>query len=311
MTVWLTLFSSLCVVQISLWIQSLLMNRREQRDRACKKKTLSDSGIDRSSDGPVSVLPSKVRFKKHFSGENKSVLSNQLSSVMDGRSEYGGNNGVARDIDSPEDTVLRGEVPSGPNTNPSSNSDSISPGDVISMMHSFSEFMRTFGPSGRPSGDSSNAELNRQITALAPHKEGTDIVKYIMKLEADLVDIGCPRARFKIILLQKLQSKEATHLVASIDRDEFTYSELKELLIDGLGSSKISLGIKLISEFDSHTKSMNSLESYMYLKGLIDSVSMATHDKGEVLLFLATAIYRALRPAHQRTLLDAREIRFK
>ncbi len=257
------------------------------------------------------MLPSKVRFKKHFSKENKSVLSNQLSSVMDGRSEYGGNNGVARDIDSPEDTVLRGEVPSGPNTNRSSNSDSISPGDVISMMHSFSEFMRTFGPSGRPSGDSSNAELNRQITALAPHKEGTDIVKYIMKLEADLVDIGCPRARFKIILLQKLQSKEATHLVASIDRDEFTYSELKELLIDGLGSSKISLGIKLISEFDSHTKSMNSLESYMYLKGLIDSVSMATHDKGEVLLFLATAIYRALRPAHQRTLLDAREIRFK
>ncbi len=51
-------------------------------------------------------------------------------------------------------------------------------------------------PSARSSSPS-YAELNRQINAMAPHKEGADIVKYIKKLEADLTDIGCPRARFK------------------------------------------------------------------------------------------------------------------
>ncbi len=84
-------------------------------------------------------------------------------------------------------------------------------------------------------------------------------MKFIRKLEADLSDLSCPRARFKTILLQKLQSKASTALVASIDRDETSYSELKELLIEGLGSSKTTLGVKLVADFANSVRSMNSL----------------------------------------------------
>ncbi len=83
---------------------------------------------------------------------------------------------------------------------------------------------------------------------------------------------------------------------------------MKELLIEGLGSSKTTLGVKLIAEFSNTVRSMNSLESYVHLKGLIDSVDMATVEKSEVLLFFATAIYRASRPVSQRMLMDARDI---
>ncbi len=70
------------------------------------------------------------------------------------------------------------------------------------------------GPPVVHSRESPNAELNRQITALALHKDGIDITKYIRKLEADLSDLGCPRTRFKTILLQKLQSKAGTSLAS-------------------------------------------------------------------------------------------------
>ncbi len=73
------------------------------------------------------------------------------------------------------------------------------------------------------SSSTSEAELNRQINALAPHKESTDIVKYIKKLEDDLTDIGCPRARFKTILLQKLQSETAAEYISTLDRAGFSY----------------------------------------------------------------------------------------
>ncbi len=63
------------------------------------------------------------------------------------------------------------------------------------------------------------------------------------------------------------------------------------------------MGAKLISNFASATKAMGSLESYIYLKNLIDSINMSTQNKGDLLLFIATAVYRALR-----TILDSREI---
>ncbi len=144
------------------------------------------------------------------------------------------------------DDLTGGGLTSGVNLGGNSESDS---NVMRSFMLSFTEAMRSLGSSGRSSGDTSSGELNRQVTALAPHKEGTDIAKYIRKLEADLSDLGCPGSRFKSILLQKLQSKAGTAFVASIDRDEISYTELKELLIEGLGSSKTMLGVKLIGVF--------------------------------------------------------------
>ncbi len=183
-------------------------------------------------------------------------------------------------------------------------------GDMFNkFMQYFCQAMSSMGPPVVHSRESPNAELNRQITALAPHKNGIDITKYIRKLEADLSDLGCPRTRFKtIILLQKLQFQAGTSLVATLDSDEVSYSELKELLIEGLCSSQTPLGAKLISDFASATEAMGSLKSYIYLKNLIDSINTSTQDKGDLLLFIATAIYRASRPVHQRTILDSREI---
>ncbi len=109
-----------------------------------------------------------------------------------------------------------------------------------------------------------------------------------------------PSSRFKSILYQK------PAIVASIDRDTCTYSELKEILIDTLGSNRTSLGIKLISDFQNATKSMSSLETFVYLKGLTDSISMVTDSKEDVLLFIANVVFRASRPLHQHGVVDSR-----
>ncbi len=122
-------------------------------------------------------------------------------------------------------------------------------------------------------------------------------------------DIGVPPARYKSILYQKLQSKSASAIVASIDQDSYTYAELKETLVDALGSSRTSLGIKLITDFQSATRSMSYLEMFVYLKGLTDSISMVTDSKEDVLLFIACAVFRASRPLHQRGAMDSREVK--
>ncbi len=321
------------------------MSRRERKDRACKLKHQVDSGIENGSDSSYSVLTSKVRVQKSSKGAGKSgdvshslssvdsesvcsesslvvskkplVLTRQLSAISENSDidmdEYSNESRYLEENSSPR---RLGSVPQDgvDYVNPGrgdENSQSVGDGDsdlMRTFVRSFTEAMRNMGPSGGASGVSVGGDLTRQIAALAPHKDGTDIMKFIKKLEADLADLGCPRARYKTVLLQKLQSKTSIACVASIDRENTSYAELKELLIEGLGSSKTALGIKLIEDFSSATKSMNSLESYAYLKGLVDSVDMATVNKTEVLLFFTKAIFRASRPASQRMLMDAHEV---
>ena len=171
----------------------------------------------------------------------------------------------------------------------------------------FSEFSRSGLVMDRPRDSSIDAGLTRQINALAPHKDGDDISKYIRKLEADLRDIGCPRRRWKTILLQKLQSKTASCIVDGLDCDGTDYDQLKDILMEALGSSLTSLGIKLTSDFAGSTRSMNPLETYVHLKSIMDSVDMLCRSKDELLLFFACATYRASRPVAQRALMDQRE----
>ena len=159
-----------------------------------------------------------------------------------------------------------------------------------------------------PSHDTSLTDRTRKVQGLAHHKDGLDIAKYVRKLEADLTDIGVPRREFKTILFQKLSSKSASQIVASIDRDDCTYEELKQTLIDSLGSGRTSLGSKLTSEFSSDVKGMNPLQKYVHLKGLMDSVNMTVGDRKDILLFFASAIYRQSLPSHQRSIMDSREI---
>ncbi len=182
---------------------------------------------------------------------------------------------------------------------------------MFDMKSLFREFFNEFGRSGLVSSSSregsGDAEMSRQITALAPHKDGMDISKYITKLEADLTDIGCPQGRWRTILLQKLQSKSASAIVAGIDRETTDYSQLKEILIESLGSSLTGLGIKLTSDFANSTRSMNPLEKYVHLKSLTDSIAMQCSSVDELLLFVACATYRASCSPVQRSLMDQRE----
>ncbi len=169
---------------------------------------------------------------------NHGVLSEKSDNLsdMDECSEFGDTQGVARDNLS-NDTVIEEIDPPPPNNSDDDDSDNGGCGDIPAdgngdmfnkFMQSFCQAMSSMGPPVVHSRESPTAELNRQITALAPHKDGIDITKYIRKLEADLSDLGCPRrTRFKTILLQKLQSKAGTSLVATLDRDEVSYSELK------------------------------------------------------------------------------------
>ncbi len=177
---------------------------------------------------------------------------------------------------------------------------------LSSLASGFSE-MRTAAGTSASSGEA--IELNRQINNLAPHKDGADIAKYIRKLEADLEDLGCPSTRFKSVLFQKMQSKTGSSIVASLDRTSTTYAQLKEILIDALGSSLTSLGAKLTTEFQNTTRSMSPLETYVHLKNLTDSMDMMTHSKEDLLLFIACATYRASRPFSQRAIMDQREFK--
>jgi len=159
-----------------------------------------------------------------------------------------------------------------------------------------------------PPPTASVSDQTRKVQGLAHHKDGLDIAKYIRKLEADLTDIGVARREFKSILFQKLSSKSAAQIVASIDRDDCTYEELKQTLIDSLGSGKTSLGSKLTTEFSGDVRHMNSLEKYVHLKCLIDSVNMSIGDHKDILLFFASAIYRNSLSTHQKSIMDSREI---
>ncbi len=318
------------------------MNRRETRDRACKKCPKDSGGIDSSTDGSRScILPDKEKITKKVDSnpvslntglipsdssvesttprvfhsdqllDNCYILSpsslemegdneNESASLLDsGRNAF--SHACLGGVDDHEQV---GTVP-----------DEASAGENA-FMKTFMQMMgkmvmREMEPTpGARHGSSSSAEveLNRKINAMAPHKEGTDIAKYIKKLEDDLTDINCPRARFKTVLLQKLQSETAADYIASINRSDFTYSELKTALISTLGSSKLSLGVKL-ADFVSDNRSADSLKAYSKIKSLVDSIDMATTDKSDLLLFIATSAFRASRSYNQRSLMDARVIK--
>ncbi len=238
------------------------MSRRETRDRACKK-TSKDSGIDSGSEAPRHILPNKVKVNKKSESLSQGEPSytptfdvsdclGALSSSCVPLSTRSDSHKMVEEQDF--DNALSVHEDDLSNTNPrlgdddSHESAGAVRGDnqtlddmLAHRLMSVFDSMARMRPTAlsRPASllASKDAELNRQINAMAPHKEGVDIAKYIKKLEDDLTDIECPRARFKTVLIQKLQSETAADYIASINRSDFTYSELKTALISSLGSS--------------------------------------------------------------------------
>ena len=162
-----------------------------------------------------------------------------------------------------------------------------------------------FSSSCRESG---GADKKRLVDKLAPYTAGTDISAYIKKLEDELADIGVHGSQYKSILTKKIQAGHALSILSSIDRSTCSYTDIKKKLIDGLGSNLTSLGIRLFSEYQNTVSSMSSRDAYLHLKSLTDSVNWLTASKEELLLFMATAIYRASRTLYQRGIMDGREI---
>ncbi len=271
------------------------MSQREQPERRCKSKTQSQG---------LSVLEFAKAVVPPASRSDSSSVVVSLEGCRDLVSESD------RTLTESDNTVPypmmsddERDLESGRGTH----SSGLSEGMQSLLRGLVSEFTRAVAAPDRSRDSMQEIELSRQINSLAPHKDGVDMAKYVRKLEADLRDLGCPMRRWKSVLLQKLQSKTASSIVAGIDRDETDYEQLKEILLDALGSSLTSIGAKLTTEFANATRSMSPLETYVHLKSLMDSVDMMCHSKAELLLFFACATYRASRPVAQRAIMDQRE----
>jgi len=320
----LDLVLSCAVVVVSLvgyllfWIT--WMSQREQPDRECKQKRqvvvsnpgdcLDPDNFDVCSDrsdftGPLFSDITPAGFSDSHS--NTVAISNILPNVPDHR------NSSSLWVECPlsvvPDTVVERPAMSdddGARDRSGASSGPSGDHDLRSLFQDFLSGLSRLDGSPRSRTSDIDVDLSRQISSLAPHKDGVDIAKYIRKLEADLRDIGCPERRWKSILLQKLQSKTASSVVAGIDRDSTDYEQVKEILLDALGSSLTALGAKLTSEFSASTRAMTPLDKYVHLKSLIDSVDMMCRDKDELLLFFACATFRASLPVAQRMLMDQR-----
>ncbi len=299
------------------------MSQREQPDRVCKRKTQvvvlncgnsSSSSVEHSSD--TSVPPSLLSCSSSPAVSSILSDSNSISSGISSLtivSPEGENSRLVlscRETDS--DTTLVYPTMSDDERDPEHRSTSRSTSSINPEMRSmfrefFSEFTRSGLISARPNTGPCESDVLRQISALSPHKDGMDIAKFIKKLGADLSDIGCPRARWKQVLLQKLQSKAASAIVAGVDREYTSYDQLKEILIEALGCSLTALGAKVMTEFAQATKTMSPLEAYVHLKSVVNLVDMMCRTREELLLFVACATYRASRSVSQRVLMDQRE----
>ncbi len=291
------------------------MSTRAQPERRCKAK-LTKEELSTAS------RPSQLHSEVLLEGGESGVLSSSESSgiVIESSGSESGNT-VVGSMDDLGEVIeeVEGREPVGSGVHGDvvgvvrharqgrddgvENDDELSNQELRSIIRSLAR-----GFPVMPSHDTSLTDRTRKVQGLARHKDGLDIAKYVRMLEADLTDIGVPRREFKTILFQKLSSKSASQIVASIDRDDCTYEELKQTLIDSLGSGRTSLGSKLTSEFSSDVKGMNALQKYVHLKGLMDSVNMTVGDRKDILLFFASAIYRQSLPSHQRSIMDSREI---
>ncbi len=322
------------------------MSQREQPDRVCKRKKQgqvlcrgnSSGSVERSSDtsvppsplscsdlAAVSSIPSESSSvasdisditivspegERSNSGENSSEpVQIRVAAILNNFQALGHN--ILGDLTDSDTTLeyptMSDDERASERRSADHSASSINP-EMRSMFREFfSEFNRSGLMSARPSSGPCESDMLRQIGSLSSHKDGMDIAKFIRKLEADLSDIGYPSGRWKQILLQKLQSKSASAIVAGIDRDCTSYDQLKEILIEALGCNLTALGAKLTTEFAQATKAMSPLETYVHLKSIVDSVDMMCHSKEELLLFMACATYRASRPVAQRALMDQRE----
>ena len=305
---------------------SPLMSKRAQSARACKSAKFvssSDTGLssDTGSTGGSSIRSESSEWgslrdttsvsescvhnnscysSRSCSGSESSSLSS-VDTVVSGMEEgYTG-------VHSPED---RSHGATGASGGSDSQTDAMMDGFFRMLRTGLARYEEAHRHTSASVGGSAGGGMdrNRLVEKLAPYTANTDIAAWIKKFEDDLVDIGVPSRDYKLILARKITSGPALAIISSLDRAECTYADMKRKLIDGLGSNLTSLGVKLLSEFHNTVRPMTSQNAYLHLKSIIDSINLLTGSKDELLLFIATAVFHASRPYHQRGVIDSSRV---
>ncbi len=292
------------------------MSQREQPGRVCKRgrQNLGSSGeslcsetYGQSSSGASSVASG--RSLSLFSGSGVGEVE-RVSPVreLDLESGSGPVSG-----DTPASTIM------GDEENPDIPNEVESITSVIDsrLKSSFSEFFNGLASSGllsgshssgssRGSSDSIDADMSREISQLAAHKDGVDIAKFVATLESNLAIMGCPRRRWKRVLLQKLHSESAMEALSTLNKEDATYDQIKERLFESLGSNLVALGVQYREEFSALPSSSTPSEKFKFLSRIVSSLELLCKSREDVVMFLVCSAFRSSLTPSQREAMDQR-----
>ncbi len=282
------------------------MSQREQPGRVCKRgrQKVGASGesvcLDTDSLSVASGLSPLL-----FSGSSLGAVETvRVSPISESDVEFSSSVGS----DSPASTMMGDdERPHIPNE-----VDPISTMIDTRLKSSFFEFFNGLASSGLLSGssrssvDSIDADMSREIGQLAAHKDGMDIAKFVANLESNLAIMGCPRRRWKRVLLQKLHSESALEALSTLNKEVATYDEIKERLFESLGSNLVALGVQYREGFSALPFSTNPSEKFKYLSRIVSSLELLCKTREEVIMFLVCSAFRSSLSHSQREVMDQR-----
>ena len=300
-----------CVLQelSSNWIA--WMGQREQPDRVCKRRRQISVSSGESVCSETSNRSSSA--SSVASGNTASLFSGpsvgeveRVSPVreLDFESCRGSDSG-----DTPVSSVMGDEenpdIPSG--------MESITSMIDSRLKSSFSDFFNGLASSGllsesrsSVSVDSIDADMSREIGQLAAHKDGMDIAKFVDTLESNLAIMGCPRRRWKRVLLQKLHSESAIEALSTLNKEVATYDEIKERLYESLGSNLVALGVQYREEFSALPSSMTPSEKFQFLNRVASALDLLCKSREDVVMFLVCSAFRSSLTSSQREAMDQR-----
>ncbi len=141
---------------------------------------------------------------------------------------------------------------------------------MIGMMGVFSKLCKSQAKASR--GETWNGF--GLVNTIASYKEGTDMNKYVRGLEVELRDLGIKEKRWKCILLSKLPAKVKETVLDVVEESGCTYSRLKEVLVGRVGYRLRDLELKLFTDLDRDTRSMDRMSRFKHISHLVDRVAM-------------------------------------
>ncbi len=96
-------------------------------------------------------------------------------------------------------------------------------------------------------------------------KDGMDIAKFVANLESNLAIMGCPRRRWKRVLLQKLHSESALEALSTLNKEVSTYDEINERLFPQTPVRSLSISVVLLVRWNCCVKLEKKLSCFWYV----------------------------------------------